>query len=379
VALRIHHGARASREPGSTRSSRIVFAGGGTGGHLYPALAVADELRARRPQASIEFVGARRGIERRLVPAAGYPLRLLRLSGLQGAGAIGRVRAAAEAGWAIVRCVGWMLARRPDLVVGVGGYASGPAVLAARILGVKTMILEQNHWPGATNRWLAPRVHAVAVPSEEARRALGGIGTVTGNPVRRAFFDIGPPPASDPPTILVFGGSRGAASLNRAMARALPTLASLAPPPRIVHQTGADDEAFVRGAYARYPAASEVAAYFDDMPARLAAAGLVVCRAGATTLAELAAAGRPAILVPYPHAAEDHQRRNAETVERAGAAVTIADAALEGPALADALVSLVGDSARRERMARAARALARSDATAAIADVAEQLVDGREP
>jgi UDP-N-acetylglucosamine--N-acetylmuramyl-(pentapeptide) pyrophosphoryl-undecaprenol N-acetylglucosamine transferase len=356
-----------------------VFAGGGTGGHLYPALAVADELAARRPGAHVEFVGARRGIEARLVPAAGYPLRLLRVSGMQGAGALARVRAAAGAAWAVVLCTAWMVRRRPDLVVGVGGYASGPAVLAARVLGVRSMILEQNHWPGATNRWLAPHVDAVCVPSDEARRALRGHVLVTGNPVRRELLSIGPSPAGERLSLLAFGGSRGAASINRAMAAALPSLARLTPAPRVVHQTGSQDEAAMRAAYAGYPGPHEVAAYFDDMPARLAACDLAVCRAGATTLAELAAAGRPAILVPYPHAAEDHQRKNAETVERAGAAITIGDAALDGPGLAAAVADLARDPARREAMGRAARSLARPDATRAIADVAERLLDGRDP
>lgn len=358
-------------------ATRIVFAGGGTAGHLHPALAVAREIGDRRPAASIAFVGARRGLERRLVPAAGYPLMALSLSGLKGQSALRRVGAAAAAGWAVARCAVWMLFRRPSLVIGVGGFASGPAVLAARLLRIRTMVLEQNHYPGATNRWLAPRVDAVCLPSETAREHLRGKTYVTGNPVRPELLEIGEPPGGDALSLLVFGGSRGARSINRAVRAALDRLSRIDPPPRIVHQTGADDEDELRAGYAAYPAGRhEVGAYFEDLPARLAASDLVVCRAGASTIAELCAAGRPAILVPYPHAADDHQRHNAETLERAGAAILLPDAELSGDRVADAVAELASDPERRKAMGRAARSLARPDAARRIADVAEQLLRG---
>lgn len=357
------------------RAPRIVIAGGGTGGHLFPALAVADRLRLRHPGGSVLFIGARRGIETRLVPAAGYPLRTLPLSGLKGAGLRARAVAAAAAGWGIARCAAWMVSERPDLVIGVGGYASGPAVLAARVLGVKTMVMEQNHFPGATNRWLAPRVDAVCVPSDAARERLGFRGIVTGNPVRAAFAAIGDPPERDELQLLVFGGSRGARSINRSMAETLPILASWSRPPRIVHQCGEDAVEALREAYASYPADRwEVHAFLDDMPERLAAADLVVCRAGATTLAELAVAGRPAVLVPFPHAADDHQRFNAEAVRDAGAAEVIADAELSGETLAAAVGALGADRERRLAMGHAARTLAVPDAAERIADVADALL-----
>ncbi len=357
---------------------RVVIAGGGTGGHVFPALAVADELRRRTKEAQITFVGGQRGLETRLVPQAGYPLRTLRMSGLKGATVAARVAAAVMAGAALARCLGWMAVQRPRLVIGVGGYASGPAVLAARVLGVKTMILEQNHFPGATNRWLAPRVDAVCVPSEAARRRLGGRGIVTGNPVREAFTRIGPAPGGPALSLLVFGGSRGARSINRAMVEALPALAAMHPAPAIVHQTGPDGLEEVRGAYSTFPALARahVAPFLDDMPRRLAEADLVVARAGATTLAELAAAGRPAILVPYPHAADDHQRLNAEAVAEAGAAVWILDRELSGAGLAATVTELAGDRDRLQRMGEAARTLAHPDAAARIADVALSLMAG---
>ncbi len=361
------------------KNSYIVFAGGGTGGHLFPALAVAGELRRRHPGAAIVFVGGTHGLETRLVPQAGFPLRTLPVSGLKGASRLGFLFAIAAAAVGVLRCLGWFLARRPGLVVGVGGYASGPAVLAAWLLRVPTMLMEQNHFPGATNRWLAPRADAVCVPSDAAKSRLKGIGLVTGNPVRAEFTSIGPSPNGARLALLVFGGSRGARSINRAMVAALPRLAAMTPPPRVVHQTGPEEHHSVAGAYAEHPGLdADVRPFLDDMPVRLADADLVVCRAGATTLAELAAAGRPAILVPFPFAADDHQRANAEAVRDAGAALMIEDRNLDGARCAAEIAALASDRPRRLGMAAAARTLARPDAARRIADVADALFEGSE-
>lgn len=359
---------------GKTHS--IVLAGGGTGGHLYPALSVAGEMKRRDPNTAIVFVGARRGLETRLVPEAGYPLVTLPLAGLKGSSLIGKIGAATRAAWSVARCLAWMARRRPDLVIGVGGYASGPAVLAAKLLRVRTMVLEQNHFPGATNRWLGPRVDAVCLPSEAARKHIGGRAFVTGNPVRAEFFEIGDAPAEDRLSLLVFGGSRGARSINRAMSAALPALAGLPRPLSIVHQTGTADEDEVRAAYRDFPWPHEVSAFLTDMPQRLAAADLVVCRAGASTLAELCAAGRPAILVPYPHAADDHQTRNAEALVDVGAALIRSDSDLDGDSLAAAVAELAADPGRRRKMGQAAHSLARPDAARDIVDLAMRLIDG---
>ena len=356
-----------------------MFAGGGTGGHLFPAIAVADELRRRHPKASIVFIGGARGLETRLVPQAGYPLRTLSMAGLKGSALLGRLRAAAAAGIAVLRCSGWFLARRPALVVGVGGYASGPAVLAAWLLRVRIMLMEQNHFPGATNRWLAPRADAVCVPSLAAKQRLRGIGIVTGNPVRPEFASIGPSPGAARVSLLAFGGSRGARSINRALVEALPLLAASTPPLRIVHQTGPEEHEAVARAYAALPGLdADVRPFLDDMPRRLADADLVVCRAGATTLAELAAAGRPAILVPFPFASDDHQRANAEAVREAGAAIVVEDREMDGPRCAAEILALAADAPKRRAMADAARTLARPDAAARIADVADALLSGTE-
>jgi len=356
----------------------MVFAAGGTGGHLFPALAVADELRRRRPGAAIVFVGGTRGLERRLVPQAGFPLRTLPVSGLKGTRLGARLLAGVAAGLAVGRCCAWFVVHRPGLVVGAGGYASGPAVLAAWLLRVPTMLMEQNHFPGATNRWLAPRADAVCVPSEAAKARLRGIGLVTGNPVRPEFAAIGPSPNAARIAVLVFGGSRGARSINRAMVAALPQLAAMTPPPRIVHQTGPEEHEAVVRAYAAEPGVeADVRPFLDDMPHRLAVADLVICRAGATTLAELAAAGRPAILVPFPFAADDHQRANAAVVRDAGAALVIDDSDLDGARCAAEIAALSLDRGRLVRMGDASRTLARPDAVTAIVAVAEALLAGK--
>jgi UDP-N-acetylglucosamine--N-acetylmuramyl-(pentapeptide) pyrophosphoryl-undecaprenol N-acetylglucosamine transferase len=369
-----------NEENQSKKRPQIVFAGGGTGGHLFPALAVADELRRRHPPASIWFIGAKRGMEQRLVPRAGYPLRSLGIAGIKGRGPVGKLVAGTSAGWAVVRCLFWLLAARPDLVIGVGGYASGPAVLAATVLRLKTMVMEQNHYPGATNRWLAPRVDAVCVPSEASRLRMGNRGIVTGNPVRREFTEIGEPPLGAVPSVLVFGGSGGARSINDAMIEAAGRLGAADTPPEICHQTGPDDAERVRRAYHDYPGnRSQVMKFIDDMPQRLAAADLVVSRAGASTLSELAVAGRAAVLVPYPYAADDHQRHNAETMRDAGAAMVIVDSELDGARLAEAVLGLTGDRDRMKAMGRAAHGIGRPRATAAIADVADRLMRGTTP
>jgi len=360
-------------------ATRIVIAGGGTGGHLFPALAIADELRRRTTSRDIVFIGGKRGLEVRLVPLAGYPLRTLSMAGIKGRGVVARVGAGFLALVAVVRCLGWMVRRRPALVIGVGGYASGPAVLAASLLGIPIMLMEQNHFPGATNRLLARRAAVVCVPSNAARERLGGIGVVTGNPVRAEFFRAQDNPGGDPLRLLIFGGSRGAHSINMAMGPVVRGLANTENPPRVVHQTGQNDLATVRGFYETYPSDRfEVHPFLDDMPERLAAADLIVCRAGAMTLAELAAAGRAAILIPYPHAADDHQRHNAQTVVDAGAARMIADDRLETEELEDQLKELLADPEALGRMGDAARRLAHPDATTRITDLAESLIHGEE-
>jgi UDP-N-acetylglucosamine--N-acetylmuramyl-(pentapeptide) pyrophosphoryl-undecaprenol N-acetylglucosamine transferase len=263
---------------------------------------------------------------------------------------------------------------RPDLVVGVGGYAAGPTIAAARLLRRTIVLLEQNVLPGVTNRWLAPVADLVVASFDESRAVFRGRVEVLGNPVRPAVVSAGRTALPDAPSILVFGGSQGARAINRAVVGALPTLSKITGL-SIVHQTGQADFAETKQAYEAAGVAATVTPYVDDMGAAYARAALVVARAGATTVAELTACGRPAILIPYPHAAHGHQERNARAVEAAGAAVTVLERDLTGAALGSAIADLLADRPRLLRMAEASRALGRPDAGARIAAACLALVE----
>jgi UDP-N-acetylglucosamine--N-acetylmuramyl-(pentapeptide) pyrophosphoryl-undecaprenol N-acetylglucosamine transferase len=359
----------------------VVIAGGGTGGHLYPGIAVARELLARHPDAQISFAGTALGIEARVVPREGFPLDLIRSAGLKGKSLAARARGALLVPLGLIDSFAIISARRPRLVIGVGGYSSGPVVLAAALRGVPTMLLEQNAVPGLTNRLLRPFVRAAAVSFESTRRFFGEKAFVSGNPVRPEFLQAVEPlresGANDDASgggILVFGGSQGAHAINLAMVEAAPQLAAGGHPFRLAHQTGERDVEMVRTAYRQAGLQAEVEPFFFDMGRRLRAADLIVCRAGATTLAEITAAGKPAILIPLPTATDDHQRRNAEALASAGAAEVLRQVDATGAALAQRIGSLMRDDAARQRMAGAARSLARPDAARVIADRALQLV-----
>jgi len=359
--------------------TRLVIAGGGTGGHLYPGIAVAEEARRRNAGAGISFVGTARGIERQAVPRAGFELDCIRSAGLKGKSAWSRLRGAALVPVSLVEAWRVLSRRRPQAVVGVGGYSSGPVVLVASLRGVPTMVLEQNVVPGLTNRLLARWVQAAAVAYEETLSYFAGKGFVSGNPVRRAFLsDAGATqtaPPSDRPRVLVMGGSQGARVINRAMADAAPLLARVTPSPAIVHQTGERDLDMVRDAYAGAGLDARAEAFIDTVAAEMARADLVVCRAGATTLAELAAIGRPAVLVPFGAATDDHQRRNAAVLDRAGAALVIDERELTGERLVAEVGALLDDPSRLAGMGRAMRGFARPDAAARIVDRLEALAE----
>jgi UDP-N-acetylglucosamine--N-acetylmuramyl-(pentapeptide) pyrophosphoryl-undecaprenol N-acetylglucosamine transferase len=364
-------------------SLRIVIAGGGTGGHLFPGIAVAREFVSRRPDTQISFAGTARGIESRVVPREGFALDLIRSAGLKGKSILARIRGAALLPLSVIDAWRIVSARRPHLVIGVGGYSAGPVVLVAALRGVPTMLLEQNAVPGLTNRWLAPFVRAAAVSFESTRPFFGSKAFISGNPVRPEFWkgDVPKGRGADAgmlAEILVFGGSQGAHAINTAMVEAANELAAMGMRPRLrlTHQTGDRDVEMVRTAYTRAGLTAEVAAFFDDMGRRLRGADLVVCRAGATTLAELTAAGKPAILVPLPEATDDHQRRNAEALAAAGAAEVLIQADMTGTTLARRIKSLTEDGNTRARMSAAARALARPDAARVIVDRALDLIDG---
>jgi UDP-N-acetylglucosamine--N-acetylmuramyl-(pentapeptide) pyrophosphoryl-undecaprenol N-acetylglucosamine transferase len=354
----------------------VVIAGGGTGGHLYPGIAVARELLRRMPQAVVTFAGTSRGIEAKVIPKEGFQLDVLRSAGLKGMSP-----AALARGLMLLPLGGldaWRILskRRPDLVIGVGGYSSGPVVLAAALRRIPTLLLEQNAVPGFTNRTLARFVTAAAVTFDSTVAFFGRRGFVAGNPVRPEFLadDGGAHPAGGaPPRVLIFGGSQGAHAINVAMVEAAPGLAAHGGGMAITHQTGERDLALVRNAYRDAGLEARVEPFLYEMDREMKRADLLVCRAGATTIAEFTAAGKPAVLIPLPTAADDHQRKNAEVLARAGAAELIEQKDLTGPLLAERIVALAADAGRREAMARAARAFARPDAARAIVDRALEL------
>jgi len=356
---------------------RVVIAGGGTGGHLYPGIAVARELLRRQPEARVTFAGTARGIESRVIPREGFELDVLRSRGLKGTSLAARIRGlmliplSAIDAWRIIS------RRSPDLVIGVGGYSSGPVVLMAAIRGVSTLLLEQNAIPGLTNRLLAPAVSAAAVTFESTAAYFGRRAIVAGNPVRSEFVSDGFAPgvrAAGPPRVLIFGGSQGAHAINVAMVEAAPQLATHPGGMAITHQTGERDLELVRDGYRRAGIEARVEPFLFAMDREIKSADLVVCRAGATTIAELTTAGRPAVLVPLPTAADDHQRKNADVLAEAGAAEVVEQKDLQDGVLAARIQSLVNAPDRLAAMAAAARTLARPNAVKVIADKAIELI-----
>ena len=359
-----------------TGAPRVVFAGGGTGGHLFPGIAVARALVRRHPDAYVVFVGTGRGIEARALAREGFRFEPIRSAGLMGKspGAIARTVALAPLTVFDAACV--LRRARPDLVIGLGGYGAGPVVLLAALAGRSTMVMEQNAVPGMTNRMLAPVVRAAAVSFEATTSCFGTKAFVSGNTLREGFFDaarIARAARAGPPAVLVLGGSQGAHTLNVALVAAAPGLAAMSGGIRIIHQTGERDRDRVRGAYRQAGVHARVEAFFETLHEQMRAADVVVCRAGATTLAEVAAAGLPAVIVPLPTAAGDHQRRNAAVFAAAGAAEVIEEIDLERR-LAPRVTALAGDRGRRTAMSRAAVRMARPDAVDRVLRRAEQLM-----
>jgi len=359
---------------------RVLIAGGGTGGHLYPGIALARELLRRDPSTVVSFVGTASGIEARVVPREGFELDLIQVTGLKGKSRVERAIGFGLLPIAAIDACRVILKRKPDVVVGVGGFASGPVVAFAALFGYPTMLLEQNALPGITNRLLSRVVRAAAVNFEAALAYFPDTGFVAGNPVRPEFFPAANEEANDQTStprdaarVLIFGGSQGAHAINVAMVEAAPRLAASGIRAAITHQTGERDLDLVRTAYQRAGIAARVEAFIFQIDGEMKAADVVLCRSGATTLAELAASGTPAILVPLPTSTDDHQRKNAEVVERAGAAVVVDERHLNGETLAAAIAALLQDRDRLRRMAAAARALATPDAARRIADRVEQL------
>lgn len=356
---------------------KLLLAGGGTGGHLFPAVALAQRLLATDSKGQVLFVGTLKGIEAKVLPQLGLPLETIDISGFVGKGWRGKLALAPQLLGSLRQSLRILDKYRPDVVVGVGGYASGPVLLAAKWRRIPTLIHEQNAYPGLTNRLLGGWVDRVCLSFSESDCAFHrGRTVLTGNPLRPGMEDC-PPPLGSEPTLLVFGGSRGAKAINDAMLAALPLLQPLQPL-RIVHQTGAEDLERVRQGYqsAGWEKA-DILPFIEDMASAYAQAHLVVCRAGATTLAELTACGRPAILIPYPYAAADHQSANARALARKGAGLLLAQSELSGERLARLAGDLLQDRERLQTMAAAARMMAKKGAADLILQECRIIAGGK--
>jgi UDP-N-acetylglucosamine--N-acetylmuramyl-(pentapeptide) pyrophosphoryl-undecaprenol N-acetylglucosamine transferase len=362
---------------GETGVKTLMIAGGGTGGHIYPAIAIAREYLARDKSRRVIFVGTERGLEKTIVPKAGFPLEFISVGGLKGKGGLDLLRSVARLPLGFVQAFRLVGKHRPSVVLGVGGYSSGPVLIAAALRGVPTIIHEQNAYPGLTNRWLAKFVKKVAVAFAEAlTRLKRADGVVTGNPVRAEFFNTRKPASTGTrQRLLIFGGSQGSRVINDAMTGALLFLSKMKDRLDIVHQTGPNELQKVQQAYktaGAFPDA-RVIAYLDPIVDEIAAADFVIARAGAMTIGELAAIGRGAIYIPFAAATNNHQELNARVVERAGGGLVITEAELTPERLGHAIEEIIGDPEKVRRMGDAARKLAAPDASRKIVDSIESI------
>src|SRR6266567_6472762 len=359
---------------------RVLIAAGGTGGHIYPGIAVAKEIMRRDSASVVRFVGTARGLEARLVPKSGFELSIIESVGLKNVSLLAKLRGLGLLPQSILAARRVIRDFGPNIVVGAGGYVSGPVLLAASFMKLPTLVMDSNALPGWTNRVLARFVDRAAVSFAEALPHFRGKGVLTGNPVRKEFFEI-PRKERDSSrfSLLTFGGSQGARAINEAMIAALPHLASQKKQLQVMHQTGEADHDKVKRGYeaGSWRDHADVRPYIDDMMGAFAKADLIVCRAGATTTAELVAAGKAAIMIPFPLAADDHQRRNAEALSEAGAARMILQKDLTGERLAAEIAQLVSAPAEITRMETASRRLARGDAAEATVKLMEELIGDR--
>jgi UDP-N-acetylglucosamine--N-acetylmuramyl-(pentapeptide) pyrophosphoryl-undecaprenol N-acetylglucosamine transferase len=357
---------------------RVILAGGGTGGHLFPGLAVAREFQQRDAMTEILFVGTDQGIEAKILPKEGFRLATLPVRGLKGRGARGIRDALYGVPAGVLRSLAIIRSFRPHCIIGLGGYASGPLLLAGMIRRIRCAIMEQNLRPGFTNKMLGRFVDRVFTSYQESAGYFPGAHVLeTGNPVR--WQKLPQIKKNEKFTLLVFGGSAGARRINFAVVDALKRLADLAAEIHVIHQTGEEDYAPIKEAYRALRFEAEALPFIDKMDEAYARADLVVCRAGATTVAELTAYGKAAILVPYPYAIYDHQRGNAQALQNHGAADMILDQELSGEILAARIRDYFSDRLRLNNMACAARALGRPGAAARIVDECYALVQGKRP
>lgn len=347
---------------------RLILAGGGTGGHLFPALAVAEALRENYPSSEVLFVGTKRGIESRLIPQTGFPIKYVSARGIMRTGVFNSIRAGIEIPIGVVQSFKIINDFKPDFVLGVGGYASAPTLIAALILNIETGIQEQNSVMGVANRMLSKFVNKIFISWENTSPATPLEKTfLVGNPVRQTLFqETLTPKENDKFNILIFGGSKGANSLNYAMIEHIDQFKSITSKIRIVHQTGVDLLLEVRQAYARAGITAEVSEFITNMGAYYSWADLVVCRAGASSLAEITATGKPAIVVPFPFATADHQTKNALWLENQNAVIMVKDVELKKGVLTSKILELINTPSKLEEMAQNARRLGKPDAARSI-------------
>lgn len=371
--IRITVRVREDEPVGRVRSKfmKVLFAAGGTGGHIYPAIAVANELLQRDQTSIVKFVGTERGLETRLVPQNGFELLTIDSTGLKNVGLLGQLRGLVLLPKSFLQARRLLKELDPDVVVGAGGYVTGPVLLMASFLRIPTLVMDSNALPGFTNRRLARFVSKAALTFEESLKFFPAKGVVTGNPVRKEFFDVDPKSRDEKVNLLIFGGSQGARAINFAMVDALKFLQQ--EKLNIVHQTGELDFEKVEKGYVDSHWQADIRRYITDMVSEFANADLVICRAGATTCAELAAAGKAAIMVPLPTAADDHQRKNAEALEKSGAAKMILQKDLTGECLANEIERLIKSPAEITAMEDSARKLAKADAAKKTVDIIEEL------
>jgi UDP-N-acetylglucosamine--N-acetylmuramyl-(pentapeptide) pyrophosphoryl-undecaprenol N-acetylglucosamine transferase len=359
---------------------RVIIAGGGTGGHVIPALAIAGALKSLY-QAEVCFVGTARGMETRLVPQAGYALELIDVGQLNRVSLATKLKTLVALPRSIVHCMRMLRRWQPQVVVGVGGYASGPAMLAALLQRVPTLAFESNAVPGLANRLIGKRIRAAAV-NFAPTLAYFRNAEVTGTPVRSEFFALAPRPPHSAPRLLVMGGSQGARALNQRMPEIARALLDSVPGLTILHQAGARNAETTTAAYAASGAAADrwrVQAFLEDMPNQFAASDLILARSGASTVAELAASGKPSLLVPFPQAADDHQRKNAEVLVEGGAAKILLEQDMTGPVLLEALSGLLSNREKLGEMASRARTFAHPEAAARIAQMVAALAAAPTP
>ncbi len=361
----------------------LIVAGGGTGGHLFPGVAVAQAFLARHIRNRVLFVNAGRPLDVAVIDRLGWEHRTIAIEGIKGRGVWRQARAAGKIPKAVCQSRRIIRQFKPQVVMGVGGYSAGPVAVAAWLMGIPTVLHEQNQEPGLTNRWVRRIAARVYLSFEDASGRFDARKTLlTGNPVRDEILMRGAkgrvPHAADTFTVLVLGGSQGAHAINEAMVAALPDLAAV-DGLRVVHQTGRDDEAHVTRAYAQAGLASTVRAFFDDMAERYAQADLIVCRAGATTVAEITVVGRAALFIPFPQAADDHQTANARSLVDAGAAEMIRQRELTGAILAERIAYYRRNPATVSAMAAKALTLGRPEAALTIVRDIYRLIESRRP